>query len=344
MTVLHTNQRALSLRTADPDEISAPQENRLRRLATGSSTWLTLFLIGLVVTFGLLQPAAFLSVQNARNLALDASIVTVMAVGMTYVIITGAIDLSVGSVLVFASVVAAKAMAATGGGWPSVVIGVIVAVLAGAGWGVVNGFIVAKGGVPSLIVTLGTLGMALGAALLITNGFDLTDLPSQLTDTIGIGRTFGVPYLVIAAALVALVGGLVLAYTRFGVRVYAIGSSIEAARRAGISVDRYLIQVFILAGALSGLAGFLSLARFSTTSVAGHAFDNLQVITAVVLGGTSLFGGSGTVFGTVVGVFIPVTLANGLVIAGVQPFWQQVMTGGILILAVYLDQRRKSLG
>jgi ribose transport system permease protein len=266
-----------------------------------------------------------------------------MGVGMTFVIVIGGIDLSVGSVLVFASVIAAKVMSGVGGGGiGTILLGLVAAIVAGAAWGLVNGFLVAKGGLPSLIVTLGTLGMALGAALLITKGFDLTDLPTELTDSFGIGRLFGqIPYIVIVAAIVAVFGGVLLAFTRFGSRTYAIGSNIEAARRAGIKVDRHVMAVFTFAGALSGLSGFLSLARFGTTSVAGHAFDNLQVITGVVLGGTSLFGGIGTVFGTAIGVFIPVTLNNGLVIQGVQPFWQQVVTGAILILAVYVDQVRR---
>jgi ribose transport system permease protein len=338
-----------SLRATVDEPAAAPPAglegdgHRARRLLTGSSTWMTLFLLGMLVVFTILKPDAFASTDNARNLFLDASIIVVMGVGMTFVIVTAGIDLSVGSVLVFASVVSAKAMSSVGGdGWGTVLVGLVVAILAGMAWGVLNGLLVAKARVPALIVTLGTLGMALGAALLITDGFDLTDLPSKLTNDFGIGRLGGqVPYIVIVAAVVALLGGLLLAFTRFGMRTYAIGSNPEAARRAGIDVNRHLVMVYGLAGALAGLAGFLSLSRFSTTSVAGHAFDNLQVITAVVLGGTSLFGGIGTVAGTVVGAFIPVILSNGLVITGVQPFWQQIATGAILILAVYLDQLRR---
>ena len=134
---------------------------------------------------------------------------------------------------------------------------------------------------------------------------------------------------------------IVLAATRFGRYTYAIGSNEEAARRAGVNVDRHLIKVYALAGTLAGLAGFLSLARFGTTTIGGHATDNLQAIAAVVIGGTSLFGGIGTILGTVFGVFIPAVLQNGFVIVGVQPFWQQVAVGAVLIVAVYLDQLRR---
>jgi ribose transport system permease protein len=191
-------------------------------------------------------------------------------------------------------------------------------------------------------VTLGTLGMALGAALLITGGVDQRDVPFKLVETVGSGRLFGeLPYLVLIAFAVALVGGVLLAATRFGRYTYAIGSNEEGARRAGVAVDRHLIKVYALAGTLSGLAGFLSLARFATTTIGGHSTDNLQAIAAIVIGGTSLFGGVGTMLGTVFGVFIPAVLQNGFVIVGLQPFWQQVAVGAVLIIAVYLDQLRR---
>jgi ribose transport system permease protein len=314
-----------------------------RRLLAGSSTWIGLILLGLIVVFSLLRFAEFFAAANARNVATDAAVLLVISVGMTYVIITAGIDLSVGSVLVFAGVVSAKAMNAIGGdGWGVILVGLAVALLAGLAWGALNGFLVAKAKIPALIVTLGSLGMALGAALLITGGVDERDVPLKLVTTIGSGRLFGqLPYLVLIAAGVALVLGVVLAATRFGRHTYAIGSNAEGARRAGVAVDRHLIKVYALAGTLSGLAGFMSLARFSTTTVGGHATDNLNAIAAVVIGGTSLFGGIGTILGTVFGVLIPAVLQNGFVIVGVQPFWQQVAVGAVLIVAVYLDQLRR---
>jgi ribose transport system permease protein len=213
---------------------------------------------------------------------------------------------------------------------------------AGAAWGVVNGFLVAKAKIPPLIVTLGTFGMSLGAALVITGGIDERSVPFKLVSTIGIGRAFGqVPWLVVIAFAVAIVFGVVLALTRFGRYTYAVGSNEEAARRAGVAVDRHLIKVYGLAGTLSGLAGFMSLARFATTTIGGHDTDNLSAIAAVVIGGTSLFGGIGTILGTVFGVFIPAVLTNGFIIAGVQPFWQEIAVGAVLIGAVYLDQLRR---
>jgi ribose transport system permease protein len=229
-----------------------------------------------------------------------------------------------------------------GDNWGVIIIGLVAALIAGTAWGVLNGVLITKAGVPPLIVTLGTLGMALGISQVITDGVDLRDVPFTLVDSIGTGKLFGqVPWLVVIAAVVAVVFGVVLAATRFGRYTYAIGSNVEAARRAGINVDRHLIKVYALAGFLAGLAGFMNLARFSTTTIGGHATDNLSAIAGTVLGGTSLFGGIGTVAGTVIGMFIPVVLQNGFVITGVKPFWQQVAVGAVLILAVYLDQLRR---
>lgn len=327
----------------ESEEFEAPPKFFAKRVAVASSTWMLVFLVGMIVVFAAMRFHNFVAVDNVRNLFLDAAILTVESVGMTYVIVTAGIDLSVGAVLVFGSVVSAKVMSSIGGNGAGVVlIGLVVGVAAGGAWGLLNGFLVARARVPALIVTLGTLGMALGASLLVSGGFDLSNLPSALTSSIGNGRLFGqIPWLVLIAAALALLAALVLAYTRFGAYTYAIGSNPEAARRVGINVDRHLLKVYTLAGLLAGLAGWMSLAQFSSTSVAGHSFDNLQAITAVVLGGTSLFGGIGTIAGTIVGVFIPTVLNNGLVIVGVQPFWQQIAVGAILIVAVYLDQLRR---
>jgi ribose transport system permease protein len=315
-----------------------------QRAAAGSATQIGLILVGLIVIFSILEPENFTSVNNARNIATDAAVLLVIATGMTYVIITAGIDLSVGSVLVFSGVVSAKAMnGMEGDGWDVILVGLLVAVACGLGWGVLNGVLITKARVPPLIVTLGTLGMSLGLALIITDGVDVREVPAKLVTSIGVGRLFDqIPWLVVIAAAVAIVFGVVLAMTRFGRHTYAIGSNDEAARRAGINVDRHLIGVYALSGGLAGLAGFMSLARFATTTIGGHSTDNLQAIAAVVLGGTSLFGGVGTVLGTVVGVFIPAVLRNGFVIVGVQTFWQQVAVGAVLILAVYLDQLRRA--
>jgi ribose transport system permease protein len=331
------------LEPAPPEEREEPL---LRRLLRANTVWIFLVLVVLVAAFSALRPGQFATPFNVRNIAIDAAGLLVISVGMTFVIITSGIDLSVGSVLVFSAVVAAKVMRAVDasptGSWGQIALGFVACLLAGLAWGLLNGFLITKGRIPPLIVTLGTLGMALGAAQLLTSGVDVRGIPIKLTLTIGIGEAFGtIPWIVLVAAVVTALGAVTLYATRFGRYTIAIGSNAEAARRVGINVDRHLTKVYALSGLLAGLAGFLSLARFSTTTIAGHSTDNLQAIAAVVIGGTSLFGGIGTVLGTVAGVFIPAVLANGFIILGVQPFWQSVAVGAVLIAAVYVDQLKR---
>jgi ribose transport system permease protein len=323
-----------------PDERERPLWLRLIARQTAVVFFV---LMAIFAVFALLEPDAFFTISNVRNMLIDASILLVVAVGMTFVITTAGIDLSVGSVVVFSSVVSAKLMESIGGeGWGVALAGLGLALAAGLGWGIVNGLLVAKARIPPLIVTLGTLGMALGSALLITKGVNVRSVPLVMSVDLGIGRLWGqIPYLVVIALAVTIAAGVALGLTRFGRYTLAIGSNEEAARRAGINVGRHLIKVYAIAGLLAGLAGWLSLARFATTQIAGYDTLNLQAIAAVVIGGTSLFGGIGTIFGTTVGVFIPIVLQNGFVIVRVQPFWQQVAVGGVLIAAVYVDQLRR---
>ena len=325
-------------------DVGLPEATGWRKLLANSTVWILTILIGIIVVFTILAPADFASSTNIRNIATDASVLLILAVGATYVIITAGIDLSIGAVLVFAGVVSAKAMNGVGGnGWGVILLGLVVALAAGLAWGGLNGILITFARVPPFVVTLGTLGMSLGLALIITGGVDERSVPTRLVNDIGVGEMFGqIPWLVVVAAVVAIVFGVILGMTRFGRHTYAIGSNPEAAARAGVNVRVHLIRVYTLAGMLAGLGGFLNLARFGTTTISGHATDNLSAIAAVVIGGTSLFGGVGTIAGTVVGVFIPAVLANGFVIVGVQTFWQQVAVGAVLIAAVYLDQLRRA--
>ena len=313
----------------------------LRGWVSRPSVTMLVILIGLVVTFSVKEPAAFPTVSNLRGILSDAAILLVLAIGATFVIITAGIDLSVGSVLVFSSVVGAKTMDALGNaGADAIVVGLVVAAAAGSGWGLINGLLVAKAKVPPFVVTLGTLGAAYGLSLVVSGGLDVRSVPKGLVE-FGNGRVVGIPNIALVAGAITLIAGVVLALTVFGRWTYAIGSNAESARRAGISVDRQFVSVYMLAGLMAGLGGFLSLARFGTTTIAGNTTTNLQVITAVVIGGTSLFGGKGWMLGTAIGVFIPIVLSKGFIIVGVEPYWQFVAVGIVLILAVLVDQRRR---
>jgi len=315
-----------------------PPAPLLRRLGSTPAIYMGLVLLVLVGFFAAMRPETFPTPFNLRNILLDASTLLVVSVGMTYVMIAGGYDLSVGSVLVFAGVTSAQVMGAVGGdGVGVVLLGVVVALVAGGAWGLFNGFCIAYLRVPPLITTLGSMGSALGIADLMTGGNDVRSVPSGLID-IGSSSILGIPWIVVVAAVVTLIGGVWLHMTRFGRNTYIVGSNVEAGRRAGIAVSRHVMVLYGLSGLLAGLAGMLSLARFATTTIEGHTMEPLQSITAVVLGGTSLFGGLGSVVGTVVGVFLPAVLENGFVIMDVEPFWQAVVIGFVVIAAVYVDQ------
>jgi ribose transport system permease protein len=342
--------------TVDGYEAVVPERAEAGRLARWRDRlgggWIFVLLVALLAVFTIMRPGQFATTYNISTLAIDAAILLVMAVGQTFVIIAAGIDLSVGSVLVFASVVGSKVMLAlsgadgstygtTSGGWGVIAVGLVASVLAGTAFGLVNGFLVARARIPALIVTLGTLGIALGVAQIVTGGQDVRAVPELLVTHVGAGALAGIPVLVLIAAAVAVLAGIVLHRTRFGTWTYAVGSSSEAARRSGIPLNRHLVRVYAISGALAGVAAMMSVARFSTTTIGGHTADNLATISAVVLGGTSLFGGIGSVLGTVIGVFIPIVLLNGFVILGIPPFWQTVAMGVVLILAVYIDQLKR---
>lgn len=334
----------------------ASQRSWFQNLSTKYSWfYILLVLIGMNVFFSVWHGDKYLDETNFRNIALNASQLMLLAIGATFVIITAGIDLSVSAVLVFSAVVGAKVMVNLSGTAAEVrnyehptasvgiPVGLAVAVLCGLAWGLFNGFAITKLKLPSFIVTLGTLGMALGLAQIYSGGSSVPYVPTEVQTEFGARRLFGghVPVLVLVTSVVVIWAAIALSMTRFGRYTFAIGSNAAAARRAGINVDRHLIKVYALSGTLAGLAGAMDIARFATASSATHSADNLNAISAVVIGGTSLFGGMGSIIGTVVGAFIPAVLSTGLIIGRVDSFWQQVVVGAILIIAVYVDQRRR---
>ena len=319
------------------------------RIIAANTFWIALVLLVLIAIFSALEPENFATVFNFQRLAIETAVLLVLSTGMTFVIITSGIDLSVGSVLIFASMVSAKTMnslspndSALNAGWGVITVGALAALVAGGVWGLINGVLIAKAKIPPLIVTLGSLGAALGVADLINDGSDIRSVPTTLNRVLGRGTSFGgIPNLVIVAAGITLAAAWLLHTTRFGRYTFAVGSNMEAARRAGIGVTGHLIKVYLLSGLLAGAAGFLSLAYFTTTGIASHTTDNLNAIAAVVMGGTSLFGGIGTMLGTVIGVFIPAVLRKGFNIVGVQDYWQMIAVSAVLVVAVWFDQQRR---
>jgi ribose transport system permease protein len=331
-----------------PDEAAVDvadesQQSLIKRITSLQSVWILGVLVVIVAFFSVTAGERFFSPSNFSLISQNIAVWAVLGVGMTFVIITSGIDLSIGSVLVFSSVVSALVMQRIGGeGWGTAIIGILAALVTGVLWGLLNGVLVARAKIPPLIVTLGTLSIALGLAQVITGGIDVRAVPEAMTDFSTYIKILGIPALPFVALVVVIIGGIVLHKTRFGRYTYAIGSNEESARRVGVHVSRHLIMVYALMGILAGLGAVLALAQFGTTTIAGQSLTNLNVIAAVVIGGTSIFGGEGSIFGTVVGLFIPAVLQAGFVIIGVQPFWQGVAVGAVLIAAVWVDQSRRA--
>jgi ribose transport system permease protein len=318
-------------------------ESLLKRIGSLQAVWILGVLLVIVVFFSLAAGRKFLSASNFSLISQNIAVWAVLGVGMTFVIITSGIDLSIGSVLVFSSVVAAKLMEGIGGdGWGVAFIGILAALVSGAAWGALNGFLIAKAKIPPLIVTLGSLSVALGLAQVLTGGIDVRSVPGALTDFNTYIKILGIPSLPFVALVTLIIGGIILHRTKLGRYTYAVGSNELAARRVGIKVDRHLILVYGLSGLMAGLGAVLALSQFGTTTIAGQSLTNLNVIAAVVIGGTSIFGGEGSIFGTVVGLFIPAVLQAGFVIIGVEAFWQGVAVGTVLVAAVYVDQSRRA--
>jgi ribose transport system permease protein len=303
-----------------------------------------LILAALVIALGVVSPA-FLSQASWIATSQSATVIILLAIGQSFVIITGGIDLSVGAVLgcsAMTSAVVMRSLLSNGmEGFTVIGIGALVALAAGGLMGLINGLVITKMKITPFIATLGMLGVASGATNLLSGGTEIVTLPPELT-IIGNTTLFG-GWLTLPVALtvvVAVVAGLVLARTRFGMRTYAIGSNPAAARRAGIAVDSQLLRVYMLSGILASVAGFLLMARFVGASPLAGVNTELAAIAAAVIGGASLVGGRGSVVGTVVGASITAVLQIGLILAGVASFWQTVAIGIIIVLAVYLDQIR----
>jgi ribose transport system permease protein len=218
---------------------------------------------------------------------------------------------------------------------------VLAALVTGTAVGVVNGLLVTRLRVNSFVVTLGTMGIATGSAQVITNGSNVPNLPLTLQSGIGLRTLAAVPVPLVVSLVAGAVGVALMTQTAFGRHGLAIGSASSAARRAGVNVSGTTVAVFALSGLLAGAAGVLDLTRFGTTALSGHETDVLQALSAVIIGGTSLFGGRASVAGSVVATFIPTVLLAGFVMVGVAPFYQGIAIGVVLILAVWIDGLRR---
>jgi ribose/xylose/arabinose/galactoside ABC-type transport system permease subunit len=306
-----------------------------------------LFLIVLAVIFSIQEPN-FATERNFWFLLRQNFVYGILAVGMTFVILTGGIDLSVGSVIAFSGLVAAAV--AKGSDWrdvghpdaggTAVLWGVLAAVGVGAGAGLIHGIAIAKLKVPAFVVTLGGLAAWRGAAQVLSEGTPINKFSDDYRywGSQFLGR---VPVPVVIFAAFVVVGYFVLRFTTYGRSIYAVGGNPEAARLSGLNTTWLIMSVYVISGFCAGLCGFMLTSRLGAAEVtAGQGYE-LTVIAAVVIGGTSLFGGEGSVLGTLVGTLLIGTLNSGLAINNVNPYYQPIIIGVIVVLSVYLDQLAK---
>ncbi len=325
-----------------------------RSLVQRAVFWVAVLnLVTIVGTGALSRGHTFWMPSNLQSLALSASEMVVLAVGSALLLGAGQFDISLGPNLILSSVVAAEVLLAlsggqsgiAGGGHQALPLAIAVSVLAGiaasTAVGAINGLVVVRFRVNALIATLGTLGIADGIALIVTNGADVANLPRSLQSDFGVARLGGVPEESIVALAVAVGLWFLLEKTGYGVRTLAIGSSGEAGRRAGINVGLHTWALFTLVGGLAGVSGVLDLMQFGTTNVAGHQTDALVAISAAVIGGATLSGGRASIGGATLGAIWIVVVESALVALSVSAYYQFVAVGAALIAAVAVDELRR---
>ncbi|HSR16870.1 MAG TPA: hypothetical protein VLM39_02165 [Ignavibacteriaceae bacterium] len=292
-----------------------------------------------VIIFSQLSPY-FLTADNLLNVSLQASITAIIAAGMTFVILTAGIDLSVGSLVALSGVIATSLLKIDTSPFIVFLIAIIGGILFGAASGTAAGIFITKFKITPFIVTLALMTIWRGTAFFYTEGRPVWGLPEAFS-TLGGDRILGVPIPTVIMFLVFISAHIVLTKTKFGRYVYAVGGNLEAARLAGIKTNQILISVYIISGVLSSVSGILLASRMNSGQPNAGLMYELDVIAAVVVGGTSLFGGRGTIIGTFIGSMLIAVLRNGLNLLNVGSYVQQVIVGVVILLAVLLDQLRK---
>ncbi|HTA70808.1 MAG TPA: ABC transporter permease [Bryobacteraceae bacterium] len=291
-------------------------------------------LLALFIILSIASPN-FLTSTNLSSVVRQTAVINIMALGMTVIIIAGGIDLSVGSILALAGLLGAMTMEKHGIGW-----GIAAGMLVGMLCGFANGLMITSLRISPFIVTLGTMGIYRGFALIISKGLPVHEIPPSFS-YLGEGTLLGVPFVLWILLLCAVVTHVMLEHTRHGRYAFSIGSNPDAAFYAGVPVKFHTTVVYAGAGLLTGLAGMIEVSRLMTGQPTGGQGYELTAIAAVVIGGGSLRGGEGSVLGTLVGAFIMGLLANGSDLLGTNPYWQQVIIGAVIILAVAFDELRK---
>jgi ribose transport system permease protein len=327
---------------ADHGEVAKTIVQRIAQLRA----WL--FLAALLLTFEIWARLDFggtfvFSSYNWQSVAVFAVAPLLIAIGQTFVIISGGIDLSTGFIMGLAAVVAAHMTNVAGLYMPlplAMLVGILCAILVAAIPGLVNGLMISRLKVPPFIGTLGMFGVARGAAFLLAGGTTVPVSNSYFA-ALGNGRIFGIPFLVIVTAVFVLLMHYLLSQTRFGQHNYAIGANVQAARRAGIDIKAHILRLYVLSAMCAGLGGALYAARFTAGAAQAGEPLLLDSVAAVVIGGASLFGGSGSIIGTVAGALVIAVIQYGLVFLDVEPFWQFIAVGVVIIISVLIDQAQR---
>lgn len=305
----------------------------IKETASKYKSLIGLVLLCVIITF---VAPAFLTLSNITNVFTQVSVNAIIAVGMTFVILTGGIDLSVGSTLAISGALSASIIKSTG----SVTLAIIVAALVGIAIGLVNGLLISKGKLQAFIATLATMTIFRGATLVFTNGTPISKLPEKFVN-IGNGKIGFIPIPVIITVIVSIIAIYVLSQTRFGRYLYALGGNEDSARLSGINTDKIKTLVYVVSGFASSIAGVIITSRIASASPnAGTSFE-LDAIAAVVIGGTSLAGGEGKITGTLIGALIIGVLNNGLNLMNVSPFYQSIVKGLVILIAVLLDKKSR---
>jgi ribose/xylose/arabinose/galactoside ABC-type transport system permease subunit len=309
---------------------------RARKLLNAKEVGIIIPLVLLCVLVGV-ENHVFYSPGNIVDILRNTSYILIIAIGMTFVLIAGGLDLSVGSFLALCGMICGLGLKA---GLP-IPLGMLIGLAAGIVGGCLNAFIIVRLSIPPLITTLGTMYMARGLVLVVTRGTPIYPLPEGFGD-LGMRSYAGIPLVVLIALGLSMLAAWTLKNTIFGRQVYAIGGNEETARFSGINVARVKSSVYVIVTALAALSGVLMSARLGSAQPSiGDGYE-MQVITAVIIGGTSLSGGSGTILGTVLGALFMSVLANGMNLVGVSVYWQKFVMGTIIVIAVGVDRYRRS--
>jgi ribose/xylose/arabinose/galactoside ABC-type transport system permease subunit len=309
--------------------------NLLKKFLNAKEAGIVIPLILLCLLIGL-NNSVFYSFDNIIDVLRNTTYILIIAIGMTFVLIAGGLDLSVGSYLAFCGLICGLGLSA---GIP-IPLAILLGILAGVVGGVFNAVVIVKLNIPPLITTLGTMYMARGLVLVITKGTPIYPLPKDFC-AFGSGSLLGIPYVILIAIVLAVAANWVLNKTVYGRQVYAIGGNEETARFSGINVNRIKASVYIIVTVLAALSGILMSGRLGSAQPSiGDGYE-MQVITAVIIGGTSLTGGAGTILGTVFGAIFMSVLSNGMNLVGVSVYWQKFVMGLIIVVAVGIDQYKK---